>query len=161
MDDEIIRSLERLLHEKIMLYNDLLQCFEVEKESLLAIDLDKLWSISKEKDEICAKICALRHEIISLCNSRNVEEPFDLNEILALIPAEKRAPLQKLHLTLVKLRCEIEMLRKENTLFVDDSLRFLDEMISIITGEAGSRILYDDRCHLGRTSARITLSREA
>ena len=61
MEDHIIRSLERLLQEKIMLYNDLLQCFKDEKDSLIAVDLDKLWSISKVKDEICSKINALRH----------------------------------------------------------------------------------------------------
>ena len=160
MDDHIIRSLDRLLHGKIILYNDLLHCFKEEKESLIAIDLDKLWSISKEKNEICSKISALRHEIVSQCNPGEAQGPFILNEILALIPDDKRAPFQKLHLTLVKLRFEIEVLRKENTLFVDDSLRFLDEMISIITGETGSQIMYDDRCHLSRSGAKILLSRE-
>jgi hypothetical protein len=160
MEDHIIGSLERLLHEKIMLYNDLLHCFKEERESLIAIDLDKLWRISKEKEEICAKISGLRREIVSQCKPGEGQGAFNLNEILALIPDDKRAPFQKLHLTLVKLRIEIEVVRKENTLFVDDSLRFLDEMISIITGETGSQVMYDGRCHLSKSGAKILLNRE-
>jgi hypothetical protein len=159
MEDHIIRSLERLLHEKILLYNDLLHCFHEERASLIAMDLDKLWRISGEKDEICTTISAVREEIVLQCALGEARKPFDLNKILALIPDDKRGPFQKYRLTLVKLRFEIEVLRKENTRFVDDSLRFLDEMISIITGESGSQ-MYDGRCNVSKAGGKILLSRE-
>jgi hypothetical protein len=52
MEDTTTPVLEELLSGKILLYNDLLRCFMKERESLINIDLDKLWSISKEKEEI-------------------------------------------------------------------------------------------------------------
>ena len=161
MDDTVMQSLERLLHKKIMLYYDLLRCFNQERESLITIDLDKLWAISREKEEICAKIKSVRQEIIAVVNPEIEEKFFILNQILDLIPGKERNELQKLHLTLAKLKGEIEALRKENMLFIDDSLQFLDEMISIITGESRSKIMYDNKCHVSKSAANILLSREA
>lgn len=161
MDDTIMQSLEKLFYQKILLYNDLLDCFKREKESLLNIDLDSLWNISKEKEHICSKITSFREEIIAAVNPGIEEKPFNLNQILDVIPVKKRDEFQKLYLTLIKLKGEIEVLRKENMLFIDDSLQFLDEMISIITGETKSKIVYNDKCHLSRSDTNILLSREA
>ena len=161
MGDTVMQPIERLLHKKIMLYYDLLHYFKQERESLTTIDLDKLWAISREKEEICAKIKSVRQEIIAAVNPGIEEKFFDLNRILNLIPGKERNELQKLHLTLVKLKGEIEALRKENMLFIDDSLQFLAEMISIITGESKSKIMYDNKCHVSKSGANILLSREA
>ena len=161
MDDTIVQSLEKLFYQKIMLYNDLLDCLKRERESLLNIDLDSLWTISKEKEHICAKITSLREEIIAAVNPGIEEKSFNLNQILDVIPVKKRDEFQKLHLTLIKLKSEIEVLRKENMLFIDDSLQFLDEMISIITGETKSKIMYNAKCHVSKSGAPILLSREA
>lgn len=160
MDDTIIQSLEKLLYKKIMLYHDLLDCFNKERESLINIDLDNLWSISKEKEETCSQIESIRQEIISTVDPGIDEESFNPNRILDLIPGKSKAKFQKLYLTLIKLKTEIEVLRKENMIFIDDSLQFLDEMISIITGEETSKIMYNDKCHLRKSGANILISRE-
>ena len=160
MDDYLIQSLEKLFFKKIMLYNDLLHCFKEERESLINIDLDNLWNISKEKEELCSKIESIRKEIISTVNLGIDEESFNPNQILDVIPGKSKAKFQKLYLTLIKLKTEIEVLRKENMIFIDDSLRFLDEMISIITGEETSKIMYNDKCHLSQSGTNILLSRE-
>jgi len=59
MEAFTVDSIEKLFYKKIMLYNDLLHCFEEERKSLISIDLSKLWKLSKEKDEICAQ-CIFR-----------------------------------------------------------------------------------------------------
>ena len=161
MDDTIMQSLEKLFYQKIMLYNDLLDCFKKERDSLVNINLDSLWNISKEKEHICSKIASLREEIIAVANPGIEEKSFNLHQILDVIPAKKRDEFEKLHLTLIKLKNEIEVLRKENMLFIDDSLQFLDEMISIITGETKSKIMYNAKCHVSKSGAPILLSREA
>jgi len=78
-----------------------------------------------------------------------------------MIPGDKRALFQKEYLALMKLKNEIKALRKENMIVIDDSLQFLDEMISIITGEETSKIMYNEKCHLRKSGANILLSREA
>lgn len=164
MDDTIIQSLEGLFYKKIMLYNELLDCFKKERESLLNIDVDNLWNVSKEKEVICSKIQSIRQEIISAINPGTDQKTFIPNQILDLIPRENRAKFQKLYLTTKRLKTEIEALRRENMTFIDDSLHFLDEMISVITGETKSKIMYNEKCHLSKpstNSTNILLSREA
>jgi len=160
MDDIIIQSLEKLFYKKIMLYNDLLRSLNMERESLININLDKLWQISKEKEKISSKIKSIRQEIISVINLETDEKSFDLSRILGLIPREARPKFHELGRTLITLRSEIEVLRKENMTFIDDSLQFLDEMISIITGESGSGIMYNDKCHFSKSGAHVLLNRE-
>ncbi|MBW2000921.1 MAG: flagellar export chaperone FlgN [Deltaproteobacteria bacterium] len=161
MDENIIQLLEKLFFTKIMLYHDLLDFFNKEKESLINVDLDNLWNISKEKEEICLKIQSIQQEIISTVNPGMEQQPFSLNQILNMIPGDRRALFQKEYLALMKLKNEIKALRKENIILIDDSLQFLDEMISVITGECKSSIMYNDKCHLSQPGTNLLLSREA
>jgi hypothetical protein len=113
---------------------------------------------------ICSKIKSIRQEIISAINPGVDQKTFIPNQILDLIPRENRAKFQKLYLTLRGLKAEIEALRKENMIIIDDSLHFFDEMISVITGETKSKIMYNEKCHLSKpstNSTNILLSREA
>jgi len=161
MDENIIQLLEKLFFTKIMLYHDLLDFFNKEKESLINVDLDNLWNISKEKEEICLKIQSIQQEIISTVNPGMEQQPFSLNQVLNMIPGDRRALFQKEYLALMKLKNEIKALRKENIILIDDSLQFLDEMISVITGECKSSIMYNDKCHLSQPGTNLLLSREA
>lgn len=160
MDENIIQLLEKLFFTKIMLYHDLLDCFNKERESLINIDLDNLWSISNEKEEICLKIQSIQREIVSAVNPGREQERFNLHQIMDMIPSDKREPFQKEYLALMKLKNEINALRKENMILIDDSLQFLDEMISVITGECKSGIMYNNRCHLSQLGTSLLLSRE-
>ena len=161
MDDYLIHSLEKLFLKKIMLYHDLLDCFNKERKSLITIDLDNLWSISKEKEEICLKIKSIQQEIISIINPEIDQKPFNLHQTLNMIPEDKRELFQKEYLALMKLKSEIKAVRKENMILIDDSLQFLDEMISVITGECKSSIMYNDKCHLSQSGTNLLLRREA
>ncbi len=160
METPNVRLIEKLFYKKIMLYHDLLYCFKHERESLVSLDLDKLWSISKEKEEICAKINTAKQEIVAALDLRENQKTFELNRTMDLIPAESRAEFQKLYLRLIKLKSEIEVFRKENMAFVNDSLQFLDEIIGIITGADESGIMYNDKCHFNKSGAPVLLSRE-
>lgn len=160
MDERAIQLLERLLQRKIMLYHDLLECFEKERESLINVDLDELWCISKKKEELCARIQSIRQEIIACACSGKDRESFNLANVLDLIPRDKRATCHTLFLTLARIKSEIEVLRKENMVYIDDSLQLLDEIISIISGNTIGRIIYNEKCHLCKSSTNKLLSRE-
>jgi hypothetical protein len=155
-----IDTIEKLFYKKIMLYNDLLYCFEEERKSLIRIDLNKLWGLSKEKDEICAQIKSIRREMSVAVNLENDPDAFSLNLVMDLIPEKYTDKFKKLYLRILKLKGEIEILRKKNILYIDDSLEFLDEMISIITGETDSGYIYNDRCHFNKSGSRSFLARE-
>ncbi len=160
METPNVRLIEKLFYKKIMLYHDLLYCFKHERESLINLDLDKLWSISKEKEEICAKINTVKQEINAALDLQENQKTFELNRTMDLIPKESRAEFQKLYLRLIKLKSEIEAFRKENMAFVNDSLQFLDEIIATITGADASETMYTDKCHFSKSRSYSFLSRE-
>ena len=160
MDGKIIQALERLFCDKILIYNDLLDCFHRERDSLIRVDLDELWKISKDKEALCSKIAAIRQEIMALTKPGSAQGPFNLNDIMALISDEFNPRFQKLYLKLVKLKSEIDALRKENMVFIDDSLEFLDEMISVISGGRRAKVQYDGRCQINKSGHNMILSRE-
>ena len=160
MEAFTVDTVEKLFYKKIMLYNDLLHCFEEERKSLISIDLNGLWELSKDKDEICVKIKSIRRDILVAVNVENDSDSFNLNLVMDLIPAEYADTFKKLYLRILKLKGEIEILRKQNILYINDSLQFLDEMISIITGETGSEYIYNDRCHFDKSGSRSFLARE-
>jgi len=160
MEAFTVDTIEKLFYKKIMLYNDLLYCFEEERKSLIRIDLNKLWGLSKEKDEICAQIKSIRREMSVAVNLENEPDAFSLNLVMDLITEKYTDKFKKLYLRILKLKGEIEILRKKNILYIDDSLEFLDEMISIITGETDSGYIYNDRCHFNKSGSRSFLARE-
>ena len=160
MEALTVDTIEKLFYKKIMLYNDLLYCFEEERKSLIRIDLNKLWGLSKEKDEICAQVKSIRREMSVAVNPENEKDSFNLNLVMDLIPGKYMDKFKKLYLRILKLKGEIEILRKQNILYINDSLEFLDEMISIITGETDSGYIYNDRCHFNKSGSRSFLARE-
>ncbi len=160
METFTVDTIEKLFYKKIMLYNDLLYCFEEERKSLIKIDLNKLWGLSKKKDEICAQIKCIRQKMSVAANLENDQDSFNLNLVMDLIPGKYTDKFKKLYLRILKLKGEIEILRKQNILYIDDSLEFLDEMISIITGETDSGYIYNDRCHFNKSASRSFLARE-
>jgi len=160
MEDDVIRLIEKLFFKKIMLYNDLLHYLKEERESLISINLDKLWRISKKKEEACADIESTKKGIISALSLKEDQKTFNLNRIMEFIPEKSKTEFQNLYLRILKIKGEIEVLRIQNMTFIDDSLNFMDEMISIITGEAESRIIYNDKCRFRKSGPNLFLSRE-
>jgi hypothetical protein len=124
------------------------------------IDLDQLWSISKEKEETCLKIKSIQDKIISSAKLWLNRDSFNLNDIMGLIPAKNRAEFHKLYITLARGKKEVDELRKANIIFINDSLQFLDDMISIITGESKAKMMYNEQCQLSKSGRVMLLSRE-
>ena len=160
MNDNTLKSLEELFYQKIMLYNDLLNCFKEERESLVNIDMEKLWAISKEKEELGQRINSTRQEIISLLGLDIDLKSFSSAHIFRTIPDTKRPQFQKLTMAIIKLKDEIGVLRSENMNFIDDSLNFLDEMIAILTGNEKQKETYNVKCRLDKTRHTMLLDRE-
>jgi FlgN protein len=160
MDTLVMDMIEKFFYKKIMLYNDLLHCFEAERKALIVIDINKLWELSKEKDEICEKITSIRTAIMTAVLPADDQDSFHLNRIMDAIPKKQKDKFEKLYLRILKLKGEIEILRKQNILYIDDSLKFMDEMISILTGETESDFIYNDRCHFKSSGPHLFLNRE-
>jgi len=160
MENDVIGLVETLFFKKIMLYNNLLHYFKEERESLININVDKLWRISKEKEKACSEIASTRQEIMSAVGSKEDYNSFNLKQLMEYIPGKFKTEFQKLYLRILKIKGEIEVLRIQNMTVIDDSLNFMDEIISIITGETESRIIYNDKCRFSKSGPNLFLNRE-
>jgi hypothetical protein len=143
-----------------MLYSDLVSCFQKERELLMNIDLDQLWAVSKEKEETCSKVKSIQEKIASSVTLWLDRKSFNLNDVMDFIPIKTRAEFHKLYITLARLKKEVETLRQENIIFINDSLQFLDGLISIITGKDNNKVIYNNQCLPSESGIAMLLSKE-
>ena len=155
------QNLEAFFHKKILLYRSLLDCLKKERDHLVNLDLDGLWDISRVKDELCARITSVRQQISAAIKTGAEQRVPSFNEMIAAVPTGKKESFQRLFSNVGVLKREVEAYRKENVAFINDSLRFIDELILNITGSPQTRNVYDNRCRLKKTGSRMLLAREA
>ena len=161
MNETNLSCFEELLREKIVLYGRLRDCFLRERQCLISMEVDQLWALSDEKRQLCSKIESLREKILRQLQPDTKKESLDVNQIIREVPRERRESFQNLHLRLVELKAEIKNLRGGNKSFIEHSLQFLDEILSILTGEAMTQSLYDRSSTVRPMESRIHLSSEA
>ena len=158
-------TIETLFHEKILLYRDLLDVLEQEKKSITEIDIEGLWEISEKKQQIASKIEDIRKKIIHTLKDASPspdvdEDKFEISRILSVVPSEIAERLKKVHVTLVSLKNNIQVLLSENKRFVGDYLNVLDDLIGVITDSGSPGEIYGkDRCS-GRLNSQLLLHRE-
>ncbi len=158
-------TIETLFHEKILLYRDLLDVLEQEKKSITEIDIEGLWGISEKKQQIASKIDDIRKKIIHTLKAASPspdvdEDQFEISRILSVVPSEIAERLKKVHVTLVSLKNNIQVLLSENKRFVGEYLNVLDDLIGFITDSGSPGEIYGkDRCS-GRLNSQLLLHRE-
>lgn len=160
MEDSVKASLERLFYDKVLLYDDLLHCFMRERDCLIRIDMDGLWNISREKNNLCERISSVRKDILSLLGLMPDADLFDLHQIIKTLPYESRAGFQAIALRIMKIKSEIESLRKDNKTLIDDALSFLDEMIFLLAGVDHSKTVYNKNRRLKKWDHNYMQGRE-
>ncbi len=158
-------TIETLFHEKILLYRDLLDVLEQEKKSITEIDIEGLWGISEKKQQIASKIEDIRKKIVHTLKDASPspdvdEDQFEISRILSVVPSEIAERLKKVHVTLVSLKNNVQVLLSENKRFVGEYLNVLDELIGVITDSGSPGEIYGkDRCS-GRLNSQLLLHRE-
>jgi len=143
-----IKMLENFFYDKILLYQELVEYLKKERDYLTKTDMDVLWEISAKKQDIVFRIETIREKILAALSELSVEHgmdvsSFSLAKVVSLIPSAQRVGLRKIYLTLVGLKTETRQLSRENKVFVEQSLDFLDELITVIAGSSGKKCLYD------------------
>ncbi|MEE8398750.1 MAG: flagellar export chaperone FlgN [Desulfobacterales bacterium] len=160
MDKETIQYVEEIFYKKILHYNDLRAVFQREKTALIDLDMDVLWDVSREKEELCATIEGIRQKLFSIFSEPGIGDVSSLMQVLDLLPIENRAQFQPLYHSISRLKGEIDAMRKENMSHVDSSLEFLDEIITVIAGGDQNQSTYDNRSRLRKPANAALLSRE-
>lgn len=159
-EQAIQQKLEDFFHKKIVLYRSLLDCLKQERDHLVSLDLNGLWNVSRVKDDLCARIKAVRQQIQATVCVGSGRPPLALDEVIKAVPTEKRDPIRRLSGEVGLLKREVDAYRKGNMAFIDDSLKFIDDLIVTITGGASTRNVYDHRCRMRKAGGQMLLRRE-
>jgi len=160
-----IQALEDLFYEKIMLYQELVECLEEERDYLVKTNMDALWEVSDRKQSLVLRIEAVREKMLATLTEASIRHqmdgPFSLTTVLSLIPHGDRDRFRKPYLSLVKLKAETRQRSQENKRFVEKSLDFLDELIGILAKAGGSNDVYTNGgVSSKRSQANLLLHRE-
>ncbi|NVM21130.1 MAG: flagellar protein FlgN [Desulfobacterales bacterium] len=162
-----IETLEDLLHKKILLYQDLVAGLKREREALINTDMEALWEIADEKQSIVSDIEALRCKILTALSEVAIDHrmdvvSFDIARVCSFIPGTHSERIKEPYVSLVNLKSEIRKRSREHIVFIEESLRFLDELIGIIAGAADEPkpVYYNGRSLTGKRQANVLLHRE-
>jgi flagellar biosynthesis/type III secretory pathway chaperone len=161
-----IETLENLFYEKILLYQDLVECLKRERDCLTKTDIDGLWEIADQKQSAVSRIESVRGKILSVLSEAAIDHrmdavSFDLACVYSLIPSMHAERIKTAYLSLVNLKGEIQRRSQENRLFIEEYLSFLDELIGIIAGTGKQNAVYDNgRVSRKKDQANLLLHRE-
>ena len=164
--ESAIKTLEALFYEKIMVYQELVECLTHEGEVLAKTDIDALWEISDKKQSIVSRMEDLRGKILTTLSEAGIDHglnvsSFDLTHVFSLIPLTHRQGFGKAFSSLVNLKAEIRRRSQENKLFVEECLEFLDELVGILANTGKSSDLYsNNQLSKGKGQANLLLHRE-
>ena len=158
-------TIQSLYQEKIVLYQDLLDALEMERKSIIDIDVDALWKISEQKGRIARKIEKKQQQILEQLEDLPVQYGMDISsldaqKILDLLPKEIKVRLRKVRVTLGTLEKEIRVRLKENKGYVGEYLTVLDEIIGVVTDTGKQNPVYNRGRRAGKPATHLFLHRE-
>jgi len=126
-----IKDIINIYSRRISLFQDLLNCIMRERDSLITRDIKGIWSSLEEKQSIMESI----EETGQLLNGITERDVVNRD-----MPEEEREKIIKLSRNLIRLKQEIRTRVKENVSFINETLGFFDEIISVMT------MSEDDKC---------------
>lgn len=144
-------GIEKAYQKEIALLQELLECLSLEKDHLVNLNLESLWAIMEEKQNVLKSIEQARDEIQSLVKDREqgqVHSP----EVKSLMTVFSRK--------IERLKKEIGARVRENVSFIQDTLGFLNEMISIFVAGAQPEPAYGPVRKAPTESANLIYHRE-
>jgi hypothetical protein len=157
--------IESLYHEKILLYQELLDALDRERQTIIDIDVDALWKISEQKNKISQKIGVIHRRMLKLLDDLSISHEMDTNsydaiKIFALMPQSIKERLHRAQMTLLTLKNDLKARLEENRRHVEEYLSVFDELIGVITHAGLPKPLYDRRRCAPTSTTHLFLNRE-
>lgn len=112
------------------LFQDLLNCLDLERDNLINLNLENLWATMEKKQGLLESIEGVQGEIKGLLAEDREKQP---------VATDDRHRLTSLSARVTHLKEEVRSRVKENVLFIQETLGFFDELVQIFMsgGEIG------------------------
>ncbi len=140
-------KIEKLFQEKIFLYQDLIECLNSERKSLMNADIDFLWKLSDKKQVISVEIEKARSKILDVLDDISADHGMDIStfnvaKVLSHIKSDVVIRLRKLEVTLNISKKNVHALAGQNRAYVEEYLAVIDELVGIISNVEGAKGIY-------------------
>jgi flagellar biosynthesis/type III secretory pathway chaperone len=112
------------------LFQDLLACLDLERDNLINLNLENLWTVMEKKQNLLESIEGVQGEIKGLLAQEGAK---------GAVSPDERHKLTSLSERVLHMKEEVRARVKENVLFIQETLGFFDELIQIFmaNGESG------------------------
>lgn len=112
------------------LFQDLLNCLDLERDNLIHLNLESLWGVMEKKQGILESIEGVQGEMKGLLAQDGEKQP---------VSTDDRHALTSLSARVTHLKEEVRSRVKDNVFFIQETLGFFDELIQIFmsSGEIG------------------------
>ncbi len=141
--EKLARKIEIILQEKVLLFQSLIELFGEEKEYILNMDIDSLWSATNRKKELTLKIENARQEILILLEEESIDLEaekgnFNLSKIIQILRVSKetKSDLRRVKVYIDSLKEEIVKLSSEGSRHVKEYMTVIDDIICTIVDTA-------------------------
>jgi flagellar biosynthesis/type III secretory pathway chaperone len=156
-------GIEEAYRKKVSLLQGLLGCLRLEQESLVSMNLKSLWSLMEQKDSLLDSIGRTDQEIRAAeaqVSDRDSDTGSERGEGEADLPKEVRAAVRGLSREVRHLKMEIRARVKENVSFIQETLRFFDEIVFLFAAGNRTEPSYEARPRRSRVSSSLIYERE-
>jgi len=128
-----VPEMENMYRIRISHFRDLLNCITRERENLISMDINGIWSIMEEKQVIL--------DSIEKTEKIFADSP-DYKTLSHELQPEDLASIIRLSRTLGKLREEIRVRVEENISFIKETLGFFKDIISVFAMSCRTEGIY-------------------
>jgi len=132
--DALLESMEGMRRQELVLLEELIQCLAEERESLIHMNVEKLWTLLVRKQDVFGSLEQVHTKI------REIQEKGGLE---GRVPSKERRPLTALAQRARLLKEEIKARVKENVVFIRETLCFIDELVRSLTHSGSLEYSYN------------------
>src|SRR3989339_2159399 len=143
-----VHKIEDAHRRKISLLGALLDCLDAERENLIHVNVKELWSTMERKKKILASIQETEQEI-SQCRNESTEQE-----------TRSRPSLRTFDMEIRRLKQEIGARVRENVSFIEETLHFFDEIVSIFASGSKPEYSYEQIVRRKRPASSILFESE-
>lgn len=145
------KSIEEAYREEASLLLALLVCLKSERESLIELNIKNLWSLMEEKQKLLTSVADTERRVRVLREGDTTES--------GALPVD-RQPNAALSRKVAGLKEEIKARVRENVAFIQESLQFFDEIISIFARGGRAEYSYEPILKRQRVSSSLIYQSE-
>lgn len=130
--EKLAREIEKMLQDKLSLFQELKKTLEQEKKYIVDMDIDSLWKTVEKKKQIAAAIVQIRGRILTLFEENNTPletTSFSLTRIINILPFPT-----KIKSELKRIKIELELVKEALTDLVSENKRYTNQYLSVING---------------------------